>query len=221
MRLGNAEDARIAAEHIGAGQSLEVAELTDKLGDAVTDPKTGSYTSTVATTPPSVFDGGGATDDALPDGIERATGWGQSTSIAADAGKGSRELAVAPNELQQLPATAMIFTHADRTGRRILMVDANPGIMTLPTANIQEYEEATGPTRARHAKPDITPAGRLARRTEPRSAPGAARLPPQEEVEVQRRSASRAVSTARASFFAFAYANRVPTCLRAPRELDG
>ncbi len=157
MRLGNAEDARIAAEHIGAGQSLEVAELTDKLGDTVTDPKTGSYTSTVATTPPSVFDGGGATDGALPDGIGRATGWGQSTSIAADAGKGSRELAVAPNELQQLPATAMIFTHADRTGRRILMVDANPGIMTLPTANIQEYEEATGPTRARHAKPDITP----------------------------------------------------------------
>lgn len=157
MRLGNTEDARIAAEHIGAEQSLEVAELTDKLGDAVTDPKTGAYTSTVATAPPSVFDGGGATDDALPDGIGRATGWGQSTSLAADAGKGSRELAVAPDELQRLPATAMIFTHADRTGRRILMVDANPGIMTLPTANIQEYEEATDPSRARHAKPDLTP----------------------------------------------------------------
>jgi hypothetical protein len=157
MRLGNAEDARIAAEHIGDGESLEVAELTDRLGDAVSDPSATSYTSTVAAVPPSVFDGGGATEGALPDGIGRATEWGQSTSVAADVGKGSREFAVAPQELQRLPATAMIFTHAERSGRRIIMVDANPGIMTLPTANIQEYEEATGPSRARHAKPGVTP----------------------------------------------------------------
>jgi hypothetical protein len=157
MRLGNAEDARVAAEQIGAEQSLEVAELTDKLGEAVADPEYGSYVSTVSRTLPSVYDGAGTSEDALPEGIGRATAWGQSTSLAADAGKGSRELAVEPQALQQLPPTAMIFTHADRTGRRILLVDANPGIMTLPTANIQEYEEATGPTRARHAKPDVTP----------------------------------------------------------------
>jgi hypothetical protein len=158
MRLGNAEDARVAAEHIGGEQLLEVAELTDKLGDAVADPKDGSYVSTVAgSMPPAVFDGGGASEEALPDGIGRATAWGQSTSLAADAGKGSRELAVAPQELQRLPATAMIFTHSEHTGRRIILVDANPGIMTLRTANIQEYEEATGPSRARHAKPDVTP----------------------------------------------------------------
>jgi hypothetical protein len=158
MRLGNAEDARVAAEHIGAEQLLEVAELTEKLGDAVADPKDGSYVSTVGrSVPPSASDRSGATEDALPDGIGRATAWGQSTSLAADAGKGSRELAVAPHELQQLPPTAMIFTHAEPSGRRIILVDANPGIMTLPTANIQEYEQATDPSRARHAKPDITP----------------------------------------------------------------
>jgi hypothetical protein len=106
---------------------------------------------------PVVFHGAGTSEDQLPDGIGRATAWGQSTSLAADAGKGSREFAVDPQELQQLPPTAMIFTHAEPSGRRILLVDANPGIMTLPTANIQEYEEATGPTRARHAKPDVTP----------------------------------------------------------------
>jgi hypothetical protein len=157
MRLGNAEDARVAAEHIGAEQLLEVAELTEKVGDAVPDPKDGSYTSTVGRPAPSVFDGMGATEDALPDGIGRVTAWGQNTSVAADAGKGSRELAVEPHELQQLPPTAMIFTHAEPSGRRIILVDANPGIMTLATANIQEYEQATDPSRARHAKPDITP----------------------------------------------------------------
>jgi hypothetical protein len=157
MRLGNAEDARVAAEQIGTRQLLEVAELTDKLGEAVADPENGSYTSTVGRSVPSVFDGTGTSEDALPEGIGRATAWGQNTSRAADAGKGSREFAVEPQELQQLPPTAMIFTHAEPSGRRIILVDANPGIMTLPTANIQEYEEATGPSRARHAKPDITP----------------------------------------------------------------
>jgi hypothetical protein len=158
MRLGNAEDARVAAEHIGAEQMLEVAELTDKLGESVADPADDSYTSTVGKpVPPAVFDGGGATEHALPEGIGRATAWGQGTSAAADAGKGSREFAVAPQELQRLPPTAMIFTHAEHSGRRIILLDANPGIMTLPTANIQDYEEATRPTRARHAKPDVTP----------------------------------------------------------------
>ncbi|GAA4640674.1 hypothetical protein GCM10023196_107150 [Actinoallomurus vinaceus] len=156
MRLGNAEDARIAAEQIGAEHTLEVAELTEKVGDAVTFGKDGTYVSTVGPSAPlPVFNGNEPTDAALPDGIGRATAWGQGTSLAAEAGKGSREFAVEPRELQQLPPTAMVFTHADASGRRILLVDANPGIMTLPTANIQEYEEATDPSRARHAKPDF------------------------------------------------------------------
>jgi hypothetical protein len=161
MRLGNAEDARIAAEHIGADRILEIAELTDKVGDTVSDPKTGAYTSTVGPSAPlPVFDGNVPTDAALPDGIGRATAWGQSTSLAADAGKGSRDLTVEPYELQRLPPTAMVLTHPETSGRRILLIDANPGIMTLPTANIQEYEEATDPSRARHAKPDIVPPDR-------------------------------------------------------------
>ncbi|MCO5996120.1 DUF4231 domain-containing protein [Actinoallomurus rhizosphaericola] len=156
MRLGNAEDARVAAEHIGVEHTLEVAELTEKVGDTVGIQDDGAYVSTVGPAAPlPVFNGHEPTDAALPDGIGRATSWGQGTSLAAEAGKGSREFAVEPRELQQLAPTAMIFTHADSSGRRILLVDANPGIMTLPTANIQEFEEATDPSRARHAKPDL------------------------------------------------------------------
>ena len=52
-----------------------------------------------------------------------------------------RELLVEPHQLQELPPTAMIFTHATRDGRRVLLVDANPGIVTLPTTHSVEYEE--------------------------------------------------------------------------------
>lgn len=156
MRLGNAEDARIAAEQIGAGQTLELAELTEKV--TADDSGDASYVSTVGPAAPlPSYQESRLSEDELPDGIGRVTGWGATTSVAADAGKGSRELAVGPQELQRLPTTAMIFTHAASTGRRVIMIDANPAIMTLPTANIREYEEATDPSRARHAKPDDLP----------------------------------------------------------------
>jgi hypothetical protein len=45
------------------------------------------------------------------------------------------------HQMQELPPTAMVFTHATANGRRIQLVDANPGIMTLPTAHTLEYEE--------------------------------------------------------------------------------
>ncbi len=35
----------------------------------------------------------------------------------------------------------MVFTHSGATGRRTLLVDANPGIITLPTAHSMEFEE--------------------------------------------------------------------------------
>ncbi|TDB84780.1 hypothetical protein E1264_23530, partial [Actinomadura sp. KC216] len=43
MRLGNPEDARVAAEHIGAGQPLLVAEITDSAGETLFDVAGESY----------------------------------------------------------------------------------------------------------------------------------------------------------------------------------
>src|SRR5690606_39182399 len=81
-----------------------------------------------------------ADDSALVAGISQATAW-PSTLPATERRQTSRELLVEPHELQELPPTAMIFTHAAPDGRRILLVDANPGIITLPTAHSLEYEE--------------------------------------------------------------------------------
>jgi hypothetical protein len=61
-------------------------------------------------------------------------------SVAADP-RESRELRVEQRQLQELPPTAMVFTHATVAGRRTLLVDANPGIMTLPTAQSPELRE--------------------------------------------------------------------------------
>ncbi|MBA9003203.1 hypothetical protein [Thermomonospora cellulosilytica] len=151
MRLGNAEDARVAAEHIGTGRRLLVAELTDAAGAAAPpDPTESGYASTIAyarvrgdalTDPVWAPLPAPATDDsALVAGISQVTAW-PSTIPVTERRQTSRELLVEPHELQELPPTAMIFTHAAPDGRRILLVDANPGIITLPTAHSLEYEE--------------------------------------------------------------------------------
>ncbi|REE96542.1 hypothetical protein [Thermomonospora umbrina] len=154
MRLGNADDARVAAEHIGAGRRLRIAEITDTAcaaGDlAPPDPTGAGYASTVAyarvrgdalTDPVWTPLPAPAADDAdLVAGISGSTGWGR-TIPATERRQSSRELLVEPHRLQELPPTAMIFTHATAGGRRILMVDANPGIITLPTAHSVEFEE--------------------------------------------------------------------------------
>ncbi|WP_315987150.1 hypothetical protein [Actinomadura sp. HBU206391] len=230
MRLGNADDARVAAEHIGVEQRLNVAAITDHAGETVADLKHDPYASTVAyararggdaLTDPgwSPLPDPAENDEALVRGINTATPWGRSIAEAARAGVGgpadvvngdpvngapaegapasgvpaggarvdgepanggaasgepandgpgdgtsgdggsgdggpgdgapaqrdggrrSRELLVEPHQMQELPPTAMIFTHATANGRRVRLVDANPGIMTLPTVHSVEYEE--------------------------------------------------------------------------------
>src|ERR1700746_2971986 len=52
MRLGNAEDARVASEQIGAEHRFVVSQLTDTIGESLTDTEGDSYTSTVGTAAP-------------------------------------------------------------------------------------------------------------------------------------------------------------------------
>jgi hypothetical protein len=48
MRLGNAEDAKTASEHLGSEHRFVVAQLTETAGSSVTDTSGVSYTSTVS-----------------------------------------------------------------------------------------------------------------------------------------------------------------------------
>lgn len=172
MRLGNAEDARVAAEHIGRDHRLQVAEITDSAGAALAAGAGGrageGYASTVAyarvrgdaLTEPvwSPLPAPADDDTALVEGISSSTAWGRSMP-ASEERQRSRELLVEPHQLQELPPTAMIFTHTGSVGRRILLVDANPGIITLPTAHSVEFEEFLREQREEPAEPDTVEPG--------------------------------------------------------------
>src|SRR5690606_16290722 len=128
----------------------------DSAGEALFDVAGETYASTVAFARPrgdgltdpvwSPLPAPASDDSVLVEGISSATAWGRTVEArrrARDAaGKQRfRELQIEPPQLQELPPTAMVFTHSGATGRRTLLVDANPGIITLPTAHSMEYEE--------------------------------------------------------------------------------
>jgi hypothetical protein len=206
MRLGNAEDARVASEQIGTEHRFVVSQLTDTVGTSVTDTAGDSYTSTVG-------DAGSVTDSvsvtgteghstgrgrtgqdlaplgqisrsrssdasqsravsgsrSISESISSSTAWGISTSRAAGdsssvarTAQRSRELLVEPHELQQLPPSSVIVTYASAQGRRVVLADANPGIIALRTSTLLSLEEAVetaGPQAGQDAgvRPDEPP----------------------------------------------------------------
>jgi hypothetical protein len=86
---------------------------------------------------------GTSDSESITEGINASTSWGVSTSRAlgtseslARTAQRSRELLVEPHELQQLPASAVIVSYASPAGRQVVLADANPAILTLPTATL-------------------------------------------------------------------------------------
>jgi len=181
MRLGNAEDARVAAEQIGTEHRFVISQLTDTVGASVTDTIGASYSSSVSSSesvtesdsvtrtggrsrgrgrsrhgmlaPFADFSGSASTDvststavsdsGSITAGISAGTTWGLSTSRAlggsdslALTAQRSRESLVEQHELQQLPQSAVLLNYPAAGGRRVVLADANPAIMTLPTATL-------------------------------------------------------------------------------------
>jgi len=92
-------------------------------------------------------------------GISGSTAWGRSTSEAvggsasqARTRQRSREFLVEAHELQQLPPSAVLISYASPDGRQLVLADANPGLITLPTATLASLDEAR-----REALPDGPP----------------------------------------------------------------
>ncbi|MDF5751775.1 hypothetical protein [Spongiactinospora sp. TRM90649] len=145
MRLGNAEDARVASEHVGTEHRLELATLTETISAPV-DGLDGGYTSTVvALDDDEAGDKEGAKPD-LREDITESTEWGRAASKAIGGEtervlQRSREFLVEPHQLQQLPTTSVIVTDATAGGRRVRLADANPAILTFPRTTLGELEE--------------------------------------------------------------------------------
>ncbi len=191
MRLGNAGEAKAASEQIGTAHRFVVSQLTDTVGDSVSDTASYSYTSTVGTAD-SVAVSASATQSSgrgrghgrswsgfgafaprsasghqesnwsegfseswsWTGGRNASSAWGlqtaravAATASAARTRQRSREFLVEQHELQQLPPSGMIVSYASPAGRRVVFADANPGILTLPTATLASLEEARAPSR--------------------------------------------------------------------------
>jgi len=189
MRLGNADDAKAASEQIGTAHRFVVSQLTDTVGDSVSDTASYSYTSTVGTADSvtvsvSASQGRGhgrgqgqswsgfaalaprtgsghqernwsegiSESQSWTDGRNESSAWGlqtaravaASTSVARTAQR-SREFLVEQHELQQLPPSGLIVSYASAAGRQVVFADANPAILTLPTATLSSLAEAAAP----------------------------------------------------------------------------
>ncbi|HEX6968978.1 MAG TPA: hypothetical protein VF174_09250, partial [Micromonosporaceae bacterium] len=116
--------------------------------------------------------------------------WGRTVADRRTHKQRYRELLIEPPQLQELPPTAMVFTHSGATGRRTLLVDANPGIITLPTAHSMEFEEELceqdeplvqpdeDAGESAEVEPPEVPAPRRARHALPRGASRPVRIVP-------------------------------------------
>ena len=191
MRLGNAGEAKAASEQIGTAHRFVVSQLTDTVGDSVSDTASYSYTSTVGTADSVAVSasasqssgqgrghgrswsgfgafaprtGSGHQESNWSEGFSESRSWTggrnassawglqtaravAATASAARTRQRSREFLVEQHELQQLPPSGMIISYASPAGRRVVFADANPGILTLPTATLASLEEARAPSR--------------------------------------------------------------------------
>ncbi len=87
----------------------------------------------------------GSESISLTEGISSGTSWGISLSRAlgenasfAHTAQRSRELLVEPDELQRLPPSAMIVSYPSPDARIVTLADANPALMTLPSASLAD-----------------------------------------------------------------------------------
>ncbi|MEV5895719.1 hypothetical protein [Nonomuraea fuscirosea] len=143
MRLGNAEDARVASEHVGTEHRLELAQLTETISDSLPG-LDGGYTSTVAQLDDDEHEGRDENHADLAGDITESTEWGRTADKIAEKERvlqRSREFLVEPHQLQQLPTTSVIVTDATAEGRRVRLADANPAILTFPKTTLGELED--------------------------------------------------------------------------------
>lgn len=159
MRLGNAEDARVASEHVGTEHRLELAQLTETISES--PPRLdGGYTSTIEQLDEAAGRGGEGDPD-LAEDITESTEWGRTADKISETERvlqRSREFLVEPHELQQLPTTSVIVTDATAHGRRVRLADANPAILTFPKTTLAELEDVkdtllSGNRENGHAEP--------------------------------------------------------------------
>ncbi len=147
MRLGNAQEAAAAAEHIGRGHKFIMNQISRQLSDASTEGEAKQWGATGTVTESHGFggghsygDGGGShhgswnhsTSVSRSDTWSRTVNW-STTNTVTDGATVSRvyEFAVEPTQIQSMPVTAFIFVGTSGGQRKVVAGDCNPGIALL------------------------------------------------------------------------------------------
>ncbi|WP_432145970.1 hypothetical protein [Streptomyces sp. bgisy084] len=121
MRLGNAEEAKAAAEFVGQGHKFVMNQLTRQVGESHSTGRSHSY-------------GGGDSE---------MGGWSTSWQNSMDSSttdsvtRGETvsrvyKFTVEPTQIQSLPPTGLILIETSPQSRRVMFGDCNPAITLLP-----------------------------------------------------------------------------------------
>ncbi len=121
MRLGNAEEAKAAAEFIGQGHKFVMNQLTRQVGESHSKGRSYSYGEGGSET------GGWSTSwqDSVNSSSTDSVTRGKTVSRVY-------EFTVEPTQIQSLPPTGLILIETNPQSRRVLFGDCNPAVTLLP-----------------------------------------------------------------------------------------
>jgi hypothetical protein len=139
MRMGNAQEAAAAAEHIGRGHKFVMNQISRQLSDATSEGEAKQWGATGAVSDSHSLGGdhqrrhwSRSTSFSRSDTWSRTVNW-STTNTVTDGATVSRvyEFAVEPTQIQSMPTTAFIFVGTAAGHRHVVAGDCNPGISLL------------------------------------------------------------------------------------------
>lgn len=130
MKMYNHRDATVAAEFIGKGHRFVISQVTRQVGRTFSDGGGDSFT---ANTSAGVNRGlGKGRSDSRGHAWSGTRNWSAADNIGTSSTSGRvYEFVVEPHEILGMPETAFILVDNTSHGRRVTMVDGNPGICLL------------------------------------------------------------------------------------------
>jgi hypothetical protein len=173
MRLGNAREAALAADHIGRGHRFVLAQLTDQIGRSFTEGQANSYGEQVGRSGTSSWGSGHSSESTTS---SYSSTWSNTVNVATTGSTttGStlqrvHEHTVEPTVLQSLATTAFILVGTGDGPGRVRPGDCNPGLALLPKVAAEPRLIGT----AAPAAPGLPPPDATRRQLPPPTAPPA------------------------------------------------
>jgi len=139
MKMYNHRDAAVAAEFIGKGYTFVVNQITRQTGKTFTDGGGDTFNASTTTGSGSKQRASGlagrsnSMSDSRGQTWSATRNWSTADNVSTSTGTARvYEFVVDPQEILGMPETAFILVDNTGQGRRVTMVDGNPGISLLP-----------------------------------------------------------------------------------------